>query len=168
MFTLAGPKVEYINQGDSVWLSGMQNIVGMLPPFTYKWTPTRGLTDSTSVTGFWAKPDTITLYKLQVTDSLGCTETGPGSYMVYVNVLSIHDYPVTEIVMFPNPAKEAVLISGCDDCKEYRIYSLSGNVVLTGELEEGSMNLSEIKDGVYFIELDRAGHKIVKKLIVQK
>ncbi|MCT4624079.1 MAG: hypothetical protein N4A46_10690, partial [Schleiferiaceae bacterium] len=34
MFTLAGPKVEYINQGDSVWLSGMQNIVGMLPPFT--------------------------------------------------------------------------------------------------------------------------------------
>ena len=90
MYTLADAWNYYITEGDSIWLNGFQNIAGTVPPFQYVWKPSTGLSDSTSL-GFWAKPKVTTLYKLQITDSLGCSATGNGSYRVHVNPLSVDE-----------------------------------------------------------------------------
>lgn len=64
-----------INQGDSVFLSGMHNVGGGFPPYEYLWRPNHGLSDSTSLS-FWAKPEFSIAYYVTKTDSAGCVVTG--------------------------------------------------------------------------------------------
>ncbi|MBX2903476.1 MAG: tandem-95 repeat protein [Chitinophagales bacterium] len=61
--------------GDSVQIGGIQSFATGVPPFTYKWTPSTGLSSDT-ILNPWVKGITAnTTYVLVVTDSNGCTGT---------------------------------------------------------------------------------------------
>ncbi|MDH7514303.1 MAG: SBBP repeat-containing protein [Bacteroidota bacterium] len=61
-----------ICRGDSVQIGS--NATGGTPPYTYKWSPVGGLSDSTAPRT-WARPFFPTTYTLTVTDANGCVET---------------------------------------------------------------------------------------------
>ena len=168
MFTLASPRNYFINEGDSVFCSGWQNIAGTVPPFTYLWYPTHGLTDSTSLT-FWAKPTTTTLYRLIVTDSLGCSEMGPGSYRVHVNKLSVDRNLAAKFSVYPNPAKGKVRIKNGSglEVEQINLCDLSGRTVLeiTG-FDAEELDISRLIGGAYIVQLKTEKGLIQKKLIV--
>ena len=69
----AGPN-HIICPGDSVQIGGVLPATGGLPPYTYLWSPSSGLT-STSVNHPFAFPSVGTTYTLSVTDDTGALST---------------------------------------------------------------------------------------------
>lgn len=168
VFTLALPMDVFINEGDSVWLSGWQNIAGTVPPFTYLWYPTHGLTDSTSL-AFWAKPDTTTLYRLIVTDSLGCSEMGPGSYRVHVNPLNVDENLAAQFSVYPNPTKGKMRIKNTSglQIEKVSLVDLSGRTVLKiTDFKSDELDISLLKSGAYIAQLYTEKGVVQKKLVV--
>ena len=71
IFAEAGGDVN-VCAGDSIMLGGVPTASGGIPPFTYSWTPSAGLSDP-SAPNPYAHPDTSTMYYVQVTDDAGCS-----------------------------------------------------------------------------------------------
>lgn len=168
MFTLASPRDYFINEGDSVFCSGWQNIAGTVPPFEYLWHPTHGVTDSTSLT-FWAKPATTTLYRLIVTDSLGCSEMGPGSYRVHVNPLSMDENLASQFSVFPNPAKGKVHVNNTSGLliTEIAIVDLTGRGVMKiANFENKEIDISHLNAGAYLLQMRTEKGVVQKKVVV--
>lgn len=168
MYTLASPRDYFINEGDSVFCQGWQNIAGTVPPFQYLWSPTHGLTDSTSLT-FWAKPTITTLYRLIVTDSLGCSEMGPGSYRVHVNPLSVDENLASQFSVFPNPGKGKVHINNTSGLliTEIAIVDLTGRGVLKiADFENNEIDISLLNAGAYLLQMRTEKGVVQKKVVV--
>jgi len=71
IFAEAGGDVN-VCAGDSAMLGGVPTASGGIPPFSYNWTPSAGLSDP-SAPNPYAHPDTSTMYYVQVTDDAGCS-----------------------------------------------------------------------------------------------
>jgi gliding motility-associated-like protein len=81
----AGPDKSMVNcAGDSVTIGDVPAVTGGTAPYTYRWTPTTGLSDSTSPTPVVKGITVTTVYTLLVTDATGCT----GTDQVRVNVVN--------------------------------------------------------------------------------
>lgn len=106
-FTHLAYMTYWIDQGDSIFLYGWQNIFGGFPPYEYLWRPNHGLTDSTSL-AFWAKPDYSVAYYMTLTDSAGCVVTGAPVYYVNVKPLNVEepDGQKSLVTAYPNPVTD--------------------------------------------------------------
>ena len=59
------------------------------------------------------------------------------------------------IVLFPNPAKDHVKISGISEAQEYSIFNVLGSVVKSGVLDNDSeISVENLDNGVYFLQLE--------------
>lgn len=146
-----------INEGDSVYCSGMQNVFGGFPPYKYLWRPNHGLSDSTSLS-FWAKPTQSVAYYVTVTDSSGCTVSGSPVYFVNVipaSVDEINDETFNSV--FPNPSKDQLSINYNSDeslLKTIDFYNTQGQLIYTTETHLNSINIhtDNLSKGInYFV-----------------
>lgn len=71
----------YINQGDSVWLDGASDYMGIKPYQKYIWEPTTGLSHPDSVQT-WCKPIKEGGYEFSVFDSVGCQSAFTPLYQI--------------------------------------------------------------------------------------
>jgi hypothetical protein len=122
-----------INQGDSVFLGGMDNVFGGFPPYEYLWRPNHGLTDSTSL-AFWAKPEHSVAYYMTLTDSADCMETGSPVYWVYVEPVYVEENVNQKslVKVYPNPAKDFLSIHIGEKIQgefTLRLFSHNGNLI---------------------------------------
>lgn len=71
--------------------------------------------------------------------------------------------------LFPNPAKNVLFILGGDESTtlEINIYNLLGQRVLNEKGKTRILDISELKKGIYMIELTSNDFKIIKKLILE-
>jgi len=166
MYHLGGCKTYFINQGDSVFCSGWMNPIGSLPPFTYLWQPSHGLRDSTSE-AFWAKPDSSISYRVTVTDSAGCSATGPDVYCIVVNKMGVDENISSKnaVRVFPNPAKNQVeiLISFVtNETKTIVISDGAGKEILSTQFQDEKLtvNSSQFRTGIYFFNIT-TNHKLL-------
>jgi hypothetical protein len=152
-----------INAGDSIFLSGWENVSGGFPPYEYLWKPNHGLTDSTSL-AFWAKPAHFVAYYLTLTDSAGCVATGAPVYHVNVLPVSVEE-PENEnslIKVYPNPAKDFLNINISPSVHgkfTIRLFHNNGKLI---EQKESSVNQSKIEifnyaSGIYLYEIFNEG-----------
>ena len=80
-----------------------------------------------------------------------------------------------QISMFPNPAKEtlAIDIRNIQDYVDVKIINIQGKVLYTKRIIENnamiktSLNLSNIKAGVYFVRFNNQGFSKTEKLIIE-
>ncbi len=84
-----------------------------------------------------------------------------------VGVNSRLDSPGIEL--FPNPATEIVSVINIAPGRiaRYTVYSLQGQILLSGQLSENTLDISRLLPGVYMIEFDLKNSKTRKKLLVQ-
>lgn len=144
-----------INQGDSIFLDRGSNVFGGKPPYQYLWQPNHGLTDSTHLY-FWAKPEHLVRYYVTVTDTAGCTFTGPDFYLISVYPVSV-DETVTKndlLSVFPNPTSEKISFQWTQvpqDELKLSIYNTSGTLVLSQLVLESLFNVdvSSFISGIY-------------------
>ncbi len=152
-----------ICSGDSVMLV-VTVFSGGTPPFTYAWTPAATLNNG-SIVNPMASPTTTTIYQVIVTDSVGLKDTA----MVTVTVntcTGINENKLSYLSVYPNPVSESVTIKGLDKFKQvdkFEIISITGKVVyISIEIKE-NINLSNLKEGIYFLRiLHEQGVKTVK------
>lgn len=155
-FTNFGTHLGYvtynIQQGDSIFLTGMENVFGGFPPYRYLWRPNHGLSDSTSLS-FWAKPDTSVAYYLALTDSSGCTAVGTPVYFVNVAPSSI-DQPKNakiRVSAFPNPANDQITFLVEGDTSEtllFEIFDNQGRLIHSVTTKGKALNIkTEILNG---------------------
>ena len=96
--------------------------------------------------------------------------TADGFYLdnLSVNVLplgtmSVVDSNNANSVIYPNPAKNLIYIKNYKDFLNYKMYSMNGRLVKQGKVTE-KITVSDLKAGVYYIELD--GNKKQKTKII--
>ncbi|CAL2076123.1 S8 family serine peptidase [Tenacibaculum sp. 190524A05c] len=93
----------------------------------------------------------------------------PDFNAAYNLTLSVDEDSFDNFKVFPNPIDDLVTLNGIDgDLKEYslKIYSVLGKQILhKQELTSNSINLSNLKTGIYFLNLSNGNKSKVIKLI---
>jgi len=163
-----------IQQGDSIYLFGCENVFGGFPPYRYLWRPNHGLLDSTSL-HFWAKPDSSVAYYLSATDSSGCTAVGAPVY--YINVLPVSVNPKddhnSEVRVFPNPATDHICIKvpgNHPETKIYRFYDSQGRLQYETQASGRSISVEtkHLGKGLNFYSIQIDGRPVGQgKIVVQ-
>jgi hypothetical protein len=175
-FTNFGTHMGYImyniQQGDKIYLEGMENVFGGFPPFEYLWKPNHGLTDSTSLS-FWAKPDSSVAYYLTLTDSSGCSATGAPVY--YLNVMPVAIEQIEneriEINVYPNPSKEQITIKikgNYSNEKVIEFIDSKGQLILKKEIKDNTLQVDSKKliKGLNFYKITDSGRLIGQGKII--
>jgi len=85
------------------------------------------------------------------------------------NILSTAENQKTEtkISLYPNPASEFIKISTDKDV-EVKIYSVNGALVKQGKTVNKTLNVSDLSNGNYIIQIDHNSNKQNLKLIISK
>ncbi|WP_073331998.1 T9SS type A sorting domain-containing protein [Chryseobacterium carnipullorum] len=64
--------------------------------------------------------------------------------------------------VYPDPVKEALTIQNAPS-KEYKIFSMVGNLILSGSLERDSIHVSGLTKRVYIIQIGDVIKKFIKE-----
>lgn len=80
-----------------------------------------------------------------------------------LNTMSVIDSNNVNSVIYPNPTKNLIHIKNVKDFQNYKIYSMNGRLIKQGKIAE-TITVSDLKAGVYYIELD--GNKKQKEKII--
>ncbi len=67
--------------------------------------------------------------------------------------------------IYPNPVKDELNVTKVNDGSSYKIYSAIGKLVQRGNLLYNKVNVSQLINGVYIIEVDNNGELVQKKFI---
>ncbi len=79
----------------------------------------------------------------------------PGHELVYsTEQLSVQENTSADFKIYPNPVSDQLFISSENlQVENIRIYEISGKQVLNIERSETSIDVSQLTEGIYFIEV---------------
>jgi len=156
----AGPD-KHINYGDSVQIGNPNTDLSMfewknsINDFTF-------LSDSTDAYP-WSKPWQTTTYYVTKTqgsnifkDTVTVFVTGGNGIKQLANN--------EEINIYPNPANSKIYIES-KSVIEVKLFDLLGNEIIT--TKEKEIDVSNLREGIYFIQVNTNGRIYTKKIIVQ-
>jgi chitodextrinase len=142
---------------------------------------TKAASTTTPVTGTFTIPATATLgaTRMRVQMNYNATPTSSCQAFTYGQV---EDYtvnisltakgeevtltPVFSFNLYPNPVKGDVLnISNLEKPSNYRVYNMMGQEIIAGKIEENSVNVGDLKAGVYLIEINDGENIQTKRFI---
>lgn len=85
------------------------------------------------------------------------------SFMLLAN----EDNGTLPVTLFPNPAEDIITIGSQTPIHAYRIYSVTGALVIEGKLENNvqQMDVSQLNSGMYFLQLNSGNHRTTQKFI---
>lgn len=88
------------------------------------------------------------------------------SYLAF-EVTAVKKEEMANIIIFPNPAKDKLYISGIQEPSLVTIYDLSGKKIDEKIINSSSQSFSinEYNDGVYIIHIQNSTQRLVKKII---
>ena len=102
--------------------------------------------------GYITNPDTSGNGRVVITNApLSTSETIKG------NDISINIYP--------NPTKDFLYLTKISDNTKYKIYSIEGKLIKSGNISENKIDVSSLIKGNYIIDLESSKVKIQKKFI---
>lgn len=129
---------------------------------TYSWSGPDGFTASTEDLDSIAEGT----YTLHLTDAHGCDSTF--SYLIFatgINTVGQHNF-----VLYPNPAQTSVTLVAGSNINQYVIRDLLGNLVQSASgiaQSKKTIDISNLKAGLYLIEVNTADGSYLKKLTIQ-
>ncbi|AZB32815.1 zinc-dependent metalloprotease [Chryseobacterium bernardetii] len=68
----------------------------------------------------------------------------------------------TEIKLYPNPVKDILTLSNTKS-ESFKIYDMSGKLVMDGSLQNGTVNVSRLATGNYVIQIEKLSKIFIKK-----
>ena len=91
---------------------------------------------------------------------------------IYDQSLSVNEFDLDQLSLYPNPAKDEVNIKwNSSEDVSLRIYNATGRIVFFGKkvnLQSGyKIDVSAFNAGVYFVKLNSSTGEITKKLILR-
>ena len=109
--------------------------------------------------------ENITMGKVHNGDTVGIVY--PDSF--FQNLLKIQELNTQNISIFPNPITngQTLQIKSDEEILTYNIYNISGQKVLSGNINNNKININNLQTGIYIIELNTNNKIIREKLIVK-
>jgi hypothetical protein len=82
--------------------------------------------------------------------------------------LSTDDFALSQISLYPNPVNNGILniISPSNELKEISVFDVSGRLVLKTKTENNSIDVSQLKSGLYLLNISSNGSKKISKIII--
>jgi hypothetical protein len=71
-----------------------------------------------------------------------------------------------EFNLYPNPAKDAIFISGNTSFNNYVIFDVTMKQVAAGNISNNAIALKNIEAGVYFVKLSNDKTSVTRKIII--
>ena len=82
-------------------------------------------------------------------------------------VAGLNDNEFNDVKMYPNPANDYLSFdTNSSENIDVQIFDILGKSVLRLEKVINSINISELKSGIYFVQITLGSEKTTKKLIV--
>jgi hypothetical protein len=86
----------------------------------------------------------------------------------YEAPLSTDDNSIKKLSVYPNPANNYVKISTENIISKVQLFNIIGKKVLeTKSLKNNSLNISSLKNGVYFLKIYDANNKTATKKLIK-
>jgi PKD repeat protein len=153
------------NEGQNNGSVSVGNVSGGTPPYTLQWS-----TGDTTETATYLSPG---LYSVTVFDGNGCEKTAfvvvneiPATGVTEVNSTPIH------FTVYPNPASGVVVVtlSNWTQGTELCVKNLLGQMVWQQAItnSQAVINVSDIAEGVYVVELRNERSTAVKQLLINR
>ena len=98
-----------------------------------------------------------------VTDANGC-ESEQTFYEVLDLPTSLNDIMSEQVLIYPNPTKDFIIIDSDYQIHQVKIINMQGSVCSV-QLKEQTIDVSNISDGIYFIEIHTGKSVLRKKFI---
>lgn len=124
--------------------------------FSYQWhnCSNGSFTPIAGETSFELFPGNNGSFALVATNSNGCSDT---SACFEINTISLEEYSSNKlnVSIYPNPTQSTIQVNGFYQGGNFDLYDARGKRVLSGTLEAGEkgIDISDFKDGVYFLKL---------------
>lgn len=84
-----------------------------------------------------------------------------------INFQSVADYENKDVILYPNPATEYLMIQSKENIENVRIWNLSGQLIFTGK--SNFIPLYNWNNGCYFIEAETSsGNLVRRKIMIEK
>lgn len=83
-------------------------------------------------------------------------------------VLSVKDFDMTSVQIYPNPASDFITISNLQGKETLEIFDLKGQLMKTfyGNAEDATINIAHLASGVYFVKItNQKGNSTNKKFV---
>lgn len=76
-------------------------------------------------------------------------------FIVHVTAVSVEEVAIeNDIRLYPNPATDVLHIENSEQYKEAVIYNSTGKLIISSSIETGSIDISTLPAGLYFLKLE--------------
>jgi len=82
--------------------------------------------------------------------------------------LGVSDFEQNKIAFYPNPANNFFSIRSNDEIKSVIIYDATGKKVAGFKNQKDQLDISNLKAGIYFIEISNSENKVVTEKLIKK
>ena len=138
--------------------------------YTYSWMPAE-LLDNPNAQNPVATPteEGEIVFTVEISDG---TDTKNAEVVVYVeNCVDVKEYTVSDVVIYPNPAKDMVNVTLNEDSENisWTLINMHGQVVKKMNEVSGSfeIDLNDVDKGIYFLNVSVGDKPIIKKIVVE-
>lgn len=80
-------------------------------------------------------------------------------------LLSITEESAIDVSVYPNPTTDVLFIESSIPIKEVTVYTLLGQAVMTGIIEDNQLDVSSLSKGVYLLEMTNTDKIFTQKLV---
>ena len=81
--------------------------------------------------------------------------------------LGIDDLTTDKLTVHPNPANNLIQIDSVIPINNIKVYTSMGSLVIEKETNVDTIDISKLQSGMYFLQINRAGNSISKKIVKQ-
>jgi hypothetical protein len=126
---------------------------------------TANFVNGNTITGL--AEDTTYYWKIETYNCFGNTPSETWSFTTGSSTAGLNDNEFNNVKMYPNPANDLLnFYTNSSENIDVQIFDILGKSVLRLENVLNSINISELKSGIYFVQISLGTEKTTKKLIV--
>ncbi len=146
---------------------------GGTPGYTYKWTPSKGISSST-VAGPSASPSDTTTYVVKVTDSKNCTASDTVVVNVVPKISGVSTAQKGALGVYPNPVKEHFFVDMAvpGETATVSLLSIDGKEIweqnLPANALKGTRFDAPAENGLYLLKISSGSLTVTQSLVVSK
>ena len=152
---------DFIDAGEQVWTKAASATTPVTGTFTIPATATLGTTRMRVSMKYNAIPTACEAF------SYGQVEDYTVNIISAAKGISTVEKGIATINLYPNPTSSVINVTSVSENATFKVYNLLGQTVMNGKLSNGSIDVSNINSGNYFLEVTDKNEITVKRFIKQ-
>lgn len=155
--------------GDTVTLGATAVAAGGSGTYTYEWTPTAGVDDSSLANPSYVVGTSDVTFTVEVTDSKNCVADDNAN--VRVSTISVNETEEAKFFVYPNPVSSQLYIQGLENTEGLQaiLTDINGKILVYERLNDGEskLDVSSLSPGVYTLRVVSASDEFQTKIVIE-